>query len=60
MKNASYFQRVTQQTPTEFWINNPTRTQADLAISHAATGLHEQSFLLPRRWSTIRSKVRMQ
>jgi transaldolase len=38
MKNASYFQRVTQQTPTEFWINNPTRTQADLAITHAATG----------------------
>jgi transaldolase len=38
MKTESYFIRVTQQTPTEFWINNPTRAQADLAISHGATG----------------------
>ena len=38
MKTKNYFLRVTQQTPTEFWINNPTRTQADLAISLAATG----------------------
>jgi transaldolase len=29
---------VTQQTPTEFWINNPTREQADLALSHGASG----------------------
>lgn len=34
----SYFIRVTRQTPTEFWINNPTRLHADLAISHGATG----------------------
>jgi len=34
----SFFIRVTQQTPTEFWINNPTCEQADLAISNGATG----------------------
>jgi transaldolase len=38
MQNDSYFKRVAQQTPTEFWINNPTRAQADLAIAHGASG----------------------
>ena len=38
MKTESYFMRLTQQTPTEFWINNPTRAQTDLAISQGATG----------------------
>jgi transaldolase len=38
MKTESYFMRVTHQTPTEFWINNPTRDQADQAISQGATG----------------------
>ena len=38
MKAESYFMRVAKQTPTEFWINNPTREQADLAISQGATG----------------------
>jgi transaldolase len=38
MKPNSYFLRVTHQTPTEFWINNPTREQAGLAISHGASG----------------------
>ena len=33
-----YFIRVTRQSPTEFWINNPTRLHADMAISHGATG----------------------
>ena len=33
-----YFIRVAKQTPTEFWINNPTRDQADLAIANGATG----------------------
>ena len=33
-----YFIRVTSQTPTEFWINNPTRLHADMAIAHNATG----------------------
>jgi transaldolase len=38
MKREGYFKRVTRQTPTEFWINNPTREQADLAIAQGATG----------------------
>ena len=35
----SYFIRLTEHTPTEFWINNPTRKQADLALQHNATGV---------------------
>ena len=38
MKAENYFMRVVHQTPTEFWINNPTREQADMAISHSASG----------------------
>jgi transaldolase len=34
----SYFIRVSRQTPTKFWINNPSRQQADLAIEHGAAG----------------------
>ena len=33
-----YFIRVTEQSPTMFWINNPTRAQADLALQHGALG----------------------
>ena len=33
-----YFWRVASQTPTEFWINNPTRAHADLAIANGASG----------------------
>jgi len=33
-----YFQRVTPQTPTKFWINNPTRQQAGWAIAEGALG----------------------
>ena len=33
-----YFHRVTKLTPTRFWINNPTRQEADLAIAAGATG----------------------
>lgn len=33
-----YFIRVTEQSPTMFWINNPTRKQADLALEHGALG----------------------
>ena len=36
--NETYFHRVTKQSPTMFWINNPTRTQADLALEHGALG----------------------
>lgn len=35
---TGYFHRVTQQTPTRFWINNPTRREAELAIEAGATG----------------------
>lgn len=34
----SYFIRVSEQTPTMFWINNPTRRQADMALEHGALG----------------------
>lgn len=33
-----YFQRVEELSPTMFWINNPTRRQADLALEHGALG----------------------
>jgi transaldolase len=33
-----YFIRLTRQSPTEFWINNPTLMHADMAIQHGATG----------------------
>lgn len=33
-----YFQRVVRLTPSQFWINNPTRAEADLAIAAGATG----------------------
>lgn len=38
MKNATYFHRVQQQTPTKFWINNVTREEARLAIEAGAVG----------------------
>ncbi len=38
MNPESYFLRVARQTPTEFWINNPTREQTDMAISNGASG----------------------
>jgi transaldolase len=36
--NEPYFIRVAKLTPTEFWINNPTREQAGWAIVNGATG----------------------
>ncbi|MBN1535513.1 MAG: hypothetical protein JW908_02190 [Anaerolineales bacterium] len=36
--NDRYFHRVLEQTPTRFWINNPTREQADWAIAEGALG----------------------
>ena len=38
MNKAPYFQRVTELTPTRFWINNPTRAHADIAIANGAVG----------------------
>lgn len=36
--NNGYFQRVTSQTPTRFWINNPTPLEAERAIGEGAVG----------------------
>ncbi len=33
-----YFQRVHALTPTKFWINNPTRQEADRALAEGALG----------------------
>jgi len=33
-----YLLRVAAKSPTEFWINNPTREHADLAIANGASG----------------------
>ena len=33
-----YFHRLSEQTLTRFWINNPTREEADRAIAEGATG----------------------
>lgn len=33
-----YFKRVGEQSPTMFWINNPTQPEADLALEHGALG----------------------
>ena len=33
-----YFMRVSEQSPTMFWINNPTRRQAEMAIANGALG----------------------
>jgi len=34
----NYFQRVQHLTPTKFWINNPTKREADMAIEEGALG----------------------
>lgn len=36
--NKPYFIRVSEQSPTMFWINNPTGPQADMALEHGALG----------------------
>lgn len=33
-----YFHRVTELTPTRFWINNPSRDEADKALAEGAVG----------------------
>ncbi len=38
MKKKEYFQRVKALTPTYFWVNNPTRREARLAIEAGAIG----------------------
>ncbi|MCF7942021.1 MAG: transaldolase family protein [Spirochaetia bacterium] len=36
--NKTYFHRVSELTPTRFWINNVTREEADTAIAAGAVG----------------------
>ncbi len=36
--NKKYFHRVRELSPTKFWINNPTRQQAEMAIAEGALG----------------------
>ena len=38
MTGRDYFLRVQAQTPTRYWINNPSREQADVAIECGAAG----------------------
>lgn len=38
MISEPYFIRVMKQSPTEFWINNPTRRHTDMAIANGASG----------------------
>lgn len=50
----SYFQRVQTETPTRFWVNNPTVKEAQLAIDAGAvscttnpTYVHKMPFYTP-------------
>ena len=36
MRENQYFQRLSKQTPTEFWINNPTLAEAEAALAAGA------------------------
>jgi transaldolase len=38
MTRQTYFHRVRELSPTAFWINNPTRRQAAMAIAEGAVG----------------------
>lgn len=38
MNKSGYFHRINEQTPTRFWINNPTIEQAKAAIAAGAVG----------------------
>jgi len=38
MNEKTYFHRVSEQTPTKFWINNVTKKEARLAIDSGAVG----------------------
>jgi len=37
-QKKGYFHRVAQETPTVFWVNNPTRKEAELALAAGAQG----------------------
>ena len=52
-----YFVRVGELSPTMFWINNPTRRQADIAIEHSSRVLAVRvTRRTPKKcWITLRS-----
>ena len=51
----TYFHRVSKQTPTRFWVNNPTLTEAKKAIEAGATG-SRAILLLPKDARPIRKQ----
>ena len=59
MTQKSYLLRVAELTPTEFWINNPTPEQTELALAHGATGCtNNPSFTQRNDRPPRRSRVR--
>jgi hypothetical protein len=54
-----YFQRVHALTPTKFWINNPTRQEADWALAEGAWAALATRLTAARCCSTARKRVSM-
>lgn len=51
MNTKTYFHRVSEQTPTKFWINNVTAEEAKLAIDSGAVGCTQNPTYL---WKLIK------
>ena len=50
--STGYFEKVQRQTPTRFWINNPTMAEMEQAIAGGRAKLHHQPHLLqPPEWT---------
>jgi transaldolase len=47
-RDEEYFHRVAAHTPTEFWINNPTFSEAEAALQAGASGATTNPTYLPR------------
>lgn len=52
MSKSGYFHRVSAQTPTRFWINNPTEAQAKLALEAGAVGCTTNPAYLSKLFSS--------
>jgi transaldolase len=52
MSKAGYFHRVSEETPTRFWINNPTLDQAKQAIDAGAMGCTTNPAYLSKLFSS--------
>ncbi|MCL1817744.1 MAG: hypothetical protein FWG35_02350 [Spirochaetaceae bacterium] len=60
MKNENhYFHRVTRETPTRFWINNPTLAQARLSLEEGAIGCTTNPSYLAKLLSDPEEAVRV-